>query len=415
MMKSDKIICLLLITALAPAIAVGAQSPSATHVIGSVHRVEVAPDSAFLTITLDSAIDVRDVAEQMPAPFDAVVDLPFLEALVGKYLANGKSLTALSGGPIAGKTETLVLPTDWFAGLPPAEYDVVVADGNVGLAVYDRTGRPRRVIMNSDRVLQMTDASLRVSQGRMLECDASRSGCDTETAFLIGSQRFVLTPGQAYDPSDPHVASVLLLRAQREQKPTGEPWEDLLYGVMFDSEFSPKNAKGPFLDVEFSHPYREAVTFVKEEGIVKGYDDGTFRPERNLNRAEFSKMLLETVQDDSYCEECLSYPGELRLFPDVVYRSWYGPYVCMAKYRGIVGGYPDGTFRPEQSITFAEAAKIVSVAMRLPFDSATTDEEWYAPHIRAVEEAEAVPPTIRSPDQRLTRAEFAFMLHALER
>ena len=52
---------------------------------------------------------------------------------------------------------------------------------------------------------------------------------------------------------------------------------------------------GPFPDVPFNYDYSEAVGYLVDEGAVQGYDDGTYRPANTINRAEFTKITLESA------------------------------------------------------------------------------------------------------------------------
>ena len=53
-----------------------------------------------------------------------------------------------------------------------------------------------------------------------------------------------------------------------------------------------------FDDVLDLHPYSEAILYVQSENIVSGYGDGTFRPERSVTRAEFTKIVVEAQFED---------------------------------------------------------------------------------------------------------------------
>lgn len=88
-------------------------------------------------------------------------------------------------------------------------------------------------------------------------------------------------------------------------------------------------------------------------GIVRGYDDGSFRPDQPVTRAEALKILLLASR--------LEQPPEVVTlpFPDVTSDAWYALYVGQAYYFDIIRGYDDGTFRPDFPITRAEAAKVV--------------------------------------------------------
>jgi hypothetical protein len=87
--------------------------------------------------------------------------------------------------------------------------------------------------------------------------------------------------------------------------------------------------------------------------------------------------------------------------------DWYAPYVCLAKIKGIVGGYNDGTFKPAQSINFVEAAKILSEVYGL---SVTSGGQWYEGYVKALQEDNYIPSTIGQLDKAITRAEMAELI-----
>ncbi len=103
------------------------------------------------------------------------------------------------------------------------------------------------------------------------------------------------------------------------------------------------------------HSYDSAIDYVKTQGIVNGYDDGTYKPDNLINRAEFTKIIIESLYETSDFE---SY-GSKYCFSDVPRDAWYTQYVCFAKEKGIVDGHPDGSFKPTDSINYVESLKIV--------------------------------------------------------
>lgn len=106
-----------------------------------------------------------------------------------------------------------------------------------------------------------------------------------------------------------------------------------------------------FPDVPTNHENAQAIAWLKLTGVVQGYSDGTFKPDNKINRAEFLKMLYETIGMEGHNPE-LS-------FPDVPADAWYTKYVKEAFYTKVAVGYPDGHFRPENNINFVEAVKVV--------------------------------------------------------
>ena len=101
-------------------------------------------------------------------------------------------------------------------------------------------------------------------------------------------------------------------------------------------------------------------------------------------------------------------------FPDVSEASWYANDVCFAWSEQLVSGYPDGTFRPDRAVTFAEAAKVLALTFELEAHPQLA-VPWYRPYVDALAEARAIPTSIRSFDQPVTRGEVAEMAARLLR
>ncbi|MEK7563021.1 MAG: S-layer homology domain-containing protein [Patescibacteria group bacterium] len=105
-----------------------------------------------------------------------------------------------------------------------------------------------------------------------------------------------------------------------------------------------------FPDVPADHMYRAEIEELVSGQIIKGNDDGTFAPERALNRAEMLALLYRATgrTPDPSASGC---------FPDA--QGWFEPYVCDAVANKFVQGYPDGMFKPGASVTRVEALKMI--------------------------------------------------------
>jgi hypothetical protein len=106
-----------------------------------------------------------------------------------------------------------------------------------------------------------------------------------------------------------------------------------------------------FSDVPENAWYARYVNQLANLGIMKGYDS-EFRPNQNITRAEYVKTLLAAYETTGNSSN--DYQPD-KFFSDVDYGAWYFTYVNHAKALGIVNGYSDNTFRPDQPITRAEA------------------------------------------------------------
>lgn len=167
---------------------------------------------------------------------------------------------------------------------------------------------------------------------------------------------------------------------------------------------------GPFTDIDLDSPLLDAASFLRNRGIVQGYEDGALRPDRFINRAEFTTIVLRAFQDLSK-PEC-AYPEQL--YSDVPANAWYAAVVCSATSQKVIEGYADGTFRPEQPITFAEASKIIAATANvylLHEEAPAESKPWYRSSVQAMEGWRAIPESIRSFDQRITRGQMVDILY----
>ncbi len=99
----------------------------------------------------------------------------------------------------------------------------------------------------------------------------------------------------------------------------------------------------------------DAVSRLTALGIITGYPDGTYRPEQPVTRAEFAKIIIGALG----IGDAALYAAGPTKFPDVPASHWASGYINVASDTGIINGYPDGTFLPERSVTFAEAVKMI--------------------------------------------------------
>lgn len=99
-----------------------------------------------------------------------------------------------------------------------------------------------------------------------------------------------------------------------------------------------------------------AVETLRLMGVLDGYGDGTFRPDRQLTRAQFCKMASYAMG----AEDELGLYNTITVFPDVKPSHWAAGYVNMAaKGKEIIAGYPDGKFYPDRTVTVGQAVTIL--------------------------------------------------------
>ena len=173
--------------------------------------------------------------------------------------------------------------------------------------------------------------------------------------------------------------------------------------LMFSSQVSASTEK-VFSDVDQTTKYSQAIEHLKNNGIVSGYPDGTFQPEKTLNRAELLKILVEPF--DSAQGSTSSVQGMSNCFPDVK-DEWFAKYVCYAKEKGIVSGYPDGSFQPGNEVNFVEALKMMLGVLEIEY---TEGGVWYQDIVNKAAEKEFIPFDIVVFDQKLQRGQMSEMM-----
>lgn len=111
-----------------------------------------------------------------------------------------------------------------------------------------------------------------------------------------------------------------------------------------------------YSDVEEGTYVSEAVTVLSNLGILDGYEDDSFKPEATVTRAEMAKIVCETLGYDNI-------GTSKTLFDDVSPKHWAGGYISTAYGLGIINGYGDGKFGPEDTVTYEQAVKMVVCAL----------------------------------------------------
>lgn len=154
----------------------------------------------------------------------------------------------------------------------------------------------------------------------------------------------------------------------------------------------------------FSRAERAGISVLTNLGAVTGNPDGTYAAGRTLNRAEFLKIVLKSAPTQDFLDADKS-----NCFPDVQTADWYSMYVCAAKRKGMVSGYPDGTFKPSNPVNYAEAIKMLAelYGYDLPEPPANERWAWYTGYVRASTERGVLFSDSLGYDASLTRGRMA--------
>ena len=153
-----------------------------------------------------------------------------------------------------------------------------------------------------------------------------------------------------------------------------------------------------------------AISFADNSGtgFISGYSDGTFKPENNMTRAEVAKIVSKAYGKKSKKAE----------FKDVPGGHWASEYIGALQDENIIQGYPDGTFRPENNITRAEYSKIIRLLSDKNFvesaDFEDTGSHWAKKYIGELGHAGIVNGYGNGyfyPDNPINRAEAVVMMN----
>lgn len=108
-----------------------------------------------------------------------------------------------------------------------------------------------------------------------------------------------------------------------------------------------------FSDVASGDWFNVTVSSLAQMGVIAGYEDGSFRPNAPITRAEFAAIATRF-----FAERGVTYNEGL--FADITGDEWFADVVAAAADRGLLCGYPDGTVRPNTTITRAESCAVVN-------------------------------------------------------
>ena len=121
----------------------------------------------------------------------------------------------------------------------------------------------------------------------------------------------------------------------------------------------PMTVSASFTDVDTNHNYYEAINNLSAEGILNGFEDGSFKPGDPVTRAQFTKIICYARSVGSITHS----PAERSIFTDVAPEHWAANNIVTAYKQGIINGMGDGTFAPEANVNYEQAVKMVVCAL----------------------------------------------------
>jgi hypothetical protein len=121
---------------------------------------------------------------------------------------------------------------------------------------------------------------------------------------------------------------------------------------------APAPVSSRFRDLQ-DHWAASAIEALADRGLVKGYGDGSFRPQAAINRAQFAALIAASYGGRPPVRGAVT-------FVDVLPSHWAASAIDQAQRRGFLGGYPDQTFRPDQGMVRVQALVAVANGLGLP-------------------------------------------------
>ena len=133
-----------------------------------------------------------------------------------------------------------------------------------------------------------------------------------------------------------------------------------------DETFEPP-AESPFVDLPTTHTFYKHVTWLNDTDVVKGYADGTVRPNTKLSRGQLAAIMFNLFEELGYPGVEGYEPPAESPFSDVHEEYTFYQHIAWLEEEGIVNGYGDGTFRPDAALTRGQIAVIMVKVDRLLF------------------------------------------------
>ncbi len=136
-----------------------------------------------------------------------------------------------------------------------------------------------------------------------------------------------------------------------------------------------------FPDMPRTHKNYTAVSDLVELGVIAGYDDGFFRPEREITRTEFCALMARTLGINKEEYTVMDLP-----FSDVSEGYWGEAYISFCFELGIINGMGDGTFWPAEKVTLEQATKMAVCAIGKGDEALSyIGEKWYSGYVKLAE------------------------------
>ena len=129
-------------------------------------------------------------------------------------------------------------------------------------------------------------------------------------------------------------------------------------------------------DTKISDDYAEAVAVLNGMGVFKGYEDGSFKPEGNITRAEVATIIYRIYTADVAKNDKSGLYATYNKFSDMAGAGWAQGYIGYCANASLVKGYPDGTFKPSGKVTGYEVLAMILRAVGYDKNNEFSGADW---------------------------------------
>lgn len=178
----------------------------------------------------------------------------------------------------------------------------------------------------------------------------------------------------------------------------------LLTFIMLVSVFAICTFAASFKDITGYEYYAESATALVDMGILNGYEDGTFRADKPITRAEMATIVCRVLGQKSLAVSSTK-------FSDTTESHWASGYVNFAANNGIIGGDGNGNFRPQDNVKYEEAIKMTVCTIDFDRCLMTNTLDWSRPYIEIAKSNGITNGLLGTKGSFATRGDVAVMIY----
>ena len=182
-----------------------------------------------------------------------------------------------------------------------------------------------------------------------------------ESIHNLNEEVYIKIPYELKPEEDPEMITAFLVdengNIENKSGKYDEPTKMVIFASRHFSKYIIKQNKITFTDIQEGTPLKRQIEVMAAKGIVKGTVDSKFAPDASVTRAEFAALLVRPFNFESDSAKCN--------FTDIKEDKWFYREVAIAVKAGIIKGYQDGTFRPNEKISRQDMAVMLARTAKL--------------------------------------------------